>query len=417
MSRHLVDDSGAEPVVNALGMPVATLIHRAHECGIDTVTRDAADAGLDRDALEAIFTYCAEQHCQAAGAACRGCRVFAEARGIETVDQFVAAHETVRIETGELVLPGRGSGHASFASLDQMATRWAGEAYWFWARRVLRKLRYGVRKADALGGVIKAANTSPPTVILMAPQISDNIGMAARAMGNFGLDEMRVIHPRDGWPSEKARATASGAAAIIDAAGLHDSLDSAISDLNFVAATTARQRDMRKPVLTPAELAAEICRRTAAGQKCGILFGRERNGLASDEVAVCDAIVMIPVRPQFASLNLAQAVLLIGHEWLKTTDLATLGRVTTYEKELEPGINLGRDQPATKQELLGLFEHLESELERLGFFNPSNSPDIVVRNLRTMLGRMGATAQEVRTFRGIVATLAHGKGKRRKVSD
>jgi tRNA/rRNA methyltransferase len=251
----------------------------------------------------------------------------------------------------------------------------------------------------------------------MAPQIAENIGMVARAMGNFGLDELRVVEPRDGWPSEKARAVASGAATIVDEAQLFPTLGEAIGDLNWVCATTARQRDMRKPVLTPEQAVAEMRRRTVAGARCAILFGRERNGLTSEEIADCDAIVMIPVRSEFASLNLAQAVLLLGYEWLKAGGEASLGRVTTNESPIAPGVHMGRDISATKSELLGLFEHLEGELERLGFFHPADRRHVVVRNLRNMFARMGATAQEVRTLRGIVATLAHGKGRRRKVSE
>jgi tRNA/rRNA methyltransferase len=251
----------------------------------------------------------------------------------------------------------------------------------------------------------------------MAPQIAENIGMVARAMGNFGLDDLRVIDPRDGWPSETARAVASGAAALIDEATLTPTLAEAISDLNWVCATTARQRDQRKPVLTPEEAVAEMRRRTNSGQRCGILFGRERNGLTSDEVADCDAIVMIPVRSEFASLNLAQAVLLLGYEWLKAGDEASLGRVTTYESPITSGVHLGRDIPATKAELLGLFEHLEAELDRLGFFFPVERRQVVVRNLRNMFARMDATAQEVRTLRGVVATLARSKGRRTREAE
>ena len=141
------------------------------------------------------------------------------------------------------------------------------------------------------------------------------------------------------------------------------------------------------------------------------MFGRERNGLENDEVALADAIVMIPINNRFASLNLAQSVLLLGYEWMKAAGGASLGRVTTNERPIEPGVNLGNSRPATKQELLGLFEHLERELADSGFFNPSHRRHVVVRNIRTMLTRMEATEQEVRTLRGIVATLTRGKGK------
>jgi tRNA/rRNA methyltransferase len=154
--------------------------------------------------------------------------------------------------------------------------------------------------------------------------------------------------------------------------------------------------------------------RIAKGERCGVLFGRERNGLETAEVANADALVMIPVNTRFASLNLAQAVLILGYEWMRTSESQSLGRVTTYETPIAAGLNLGADRLATKEELVGFFEHLERELDRLGFFNPPHRRSAVARNLRTMFSRMGATEQEVRTLRGIVATLAKGKGNARK---
>jgi tRNA/rRNA methyltransferase len=405
------------PTVKALSMSVGAMVHLAHEEGIPAVGSQAATANLTSGDLEAILTYCAEHRCDAAGLTCIGCQRHVKAEGYATVDQFVASHSKIAFIENDTELTGKGFRIAEFRNLDEMMWSWSGEAYWFWARRVLRKLRYGIRKAGALADTRSATHAQNPSVLLMSPQIADNIGMAARAMGNFGLDDLRVIEPRDGWPSEKARAVASGAAALIDSASLYDKLPDAIGDLQWVCATTARQRDMRKTVLTPIQAAAEMHRRTAAGQRCGILFGRERNGLESDEIADCDAVVMIPVRPDFASLNLAQAVLLLGYEWLKASDAASLGRVTTYETPLETGVYLKHDQPATKQELLGLYEHLEAELQRLGFFNPSTRRHVVVRNVRNMFGRMSPTGQEVRTLRGIVATLANGKGRARKATE
>jgi tRNA/rRNA methyltransferase len=197
----------------------------------------------------------------------------------------------------------------------------------------------------------------------------------------------------------------------MDDATAHPTLKEAIADLNFVAATTARQRDLRKPVLTPEQAVDEIRTRIARGERCGLLFGRERNGLETDEVALADAVVMIPVNSRFASLNLAQAVLLLGYEWMRTSPAASLGRVTTYEQPVETGLRLNDDRPATREEMIGFFEHLEGELDRLGFFNPAHKRQTVSRNLRSMFLRMGTTEQEVRTLRGIVATLAKGKGR------
>jgi tRNA/rRNA methyltransferase len=207
---------------------------------------------------------------------------------------------------------------------------------------------------------------------------------------------------------------ASGANYVIDDATAFPTLPAAMADLNWLAATTARQRDLRKPVMTPIEAVAEMRARIARGERCGVLFGRERNGLETAEVANADALIMIPVNTRFASLNLAQAVLILGYEWMRTSESQSLGRVTTYETPIAAGLNLGADRLATKEELVGFFEHLERELDRLGFFNPPHRRSAVARNLRTMFSRMGATEQEVRTLRGIVATLAKGKGNARK---
>jgi len=159
---------------------------------------------------------------------------------------------------------------------------------------------------------------------------------------------------------------------------------------------------------------AEMRTRIQRGERCGILFGRERNGLETDEVAGADAIVMIPVNSRFASLNLAQSVLILAYEWMRTSGSATLGRVTTYETPQAPGLDLGDTRPANKEELEGFFRHIEEELDRLGFFNPAHRRQTMVRNLRTMFTRMAPTEQEVRTLRGIVVALAHGRGVGRK---
>lgn len=404
----------AAPCLAADGREIADVVALAHEAGVEAVLSPSEGEGLPAADLEDLLTYCAEQHCVAAEASCRGCRLRTLADGIESLDDFISRHGTISVRTGGTTLKGEGTEPLEVESLEWLARNWAGEEYWFWARRVLRKLRYGIRRKDELFDEPDEVAERTPAVLLMEPQIPENIGMVARAMGNFGLSQLRVIGPRDGWPNEKARAVASGAAAIIDDAKLTGSLEEAVSDLNWVAATTARQRDMRKPVMTPAEAVQEIHSRILRGERCGILFGRERHGLLSDEVALADAIVMIPINNRFASLNLAQAALLLGYEWLKTSGAGSLGRVTTYEKPVASGVHMGNDQPAAKADLMGFFEHLEAELERLGFFHPSGGRHVVVRNLRTMFTRSELTQQEVRTLRGIVATLAHGKGKGRK---
>lgn len=403
--------------VPALGgtVPVAEIVRACHDKMIDEGLASLAIPGLDRAALEPVLTYCAELACEAAAATCPGCKRRTEAQGIHTLDDFVRAHKEIVVGDGAVRLMGQGDATHHTPELAALEKTWSGENYWFWARRVLRKLRHGIRRAHIRGEAMSGAGESP-AVILMEPQLPDNIGMVARACANFGFDALRLVAPRDGWPNEKARIAASGANYIIDDATAHPRLEDAVSDLTYVVATTARQRDLRKPVLTPEQAAAEMRKRIVGGERCGILFGRERNGLETGEVALADAVVMIPVNSRFASLNLAQSVLILGYEWMKTHDRASLGRVTTYEKPLETGLYLNDDVPATREAMLGLFNHIEGELERLGFFNPVEKRQTVVHNLRTMLLRMGATDQEVRTLRGIVATLVKGKGQARKSS-
>jgi tRNA/rRNA methyltransferase len=405
-------DGERAPVV-AIGetvLPVAEIVHACHE---RTVDQGMAALGLDAETLEPILTYCAELRCEADEATCPGCKRRTEARGIATMDDFIARHREIVVGDGSVRLVGQGEGTLHTPALAALEKTWSGQNYWFWARRVIRKLRHGIRRAHIQGSAV-AAQGETPAIILVEPQLADNIGMVSRAMANFGLDELRLVAPRDGWPNEKARIAASGANYIIDDAQAHATFEDSIADLNWVAATTARQRDLRKPVLSPEATIKEIKTRIARGERCGILFGRERNGLETSEIANADAIVMIPVNSRFASLNLAQATLLLGYEWMRTNDDASLGRVTTYEQPVQEGLYLNRDKPATKAEMEGLYAHLEAELERLGFFNTPHKRPTVVRNIRTMLGRMQATEQEVRTLRGIVATLAQGKGHGRK---
>lgn len=392
---------------------VADLVRACHDLTIDQGLATLGLADLDRDRVDALLTYCAELRCEADNAVCPGCRRETRSAGLETIDDFSAAHAEIRLGDGGVRLTGPGPRSASFASLDAMSRSWAGEEYWFWARRVIRKLRHGIRATDPTKAV-RPGEGMTPAILLMEPQLPDNIGMVARAMANFTLDTLRLVAPRDGWPNEKARIAASGANYVIDDAVAYPSLETAIGDLHWLCATTARQRDLRKPVLTPEDAVAEMRRRIARGERCGVLFGRERNGLETSEVANADAVVMIPVNNRFASLNLAQAVLVLGYEWMRASGEGSLGRVTANEVPVGPGLHLGDDRLATKEELIGLFEHLEDELDRLGFFNPAHRRATVSRNLRTMLTRAMPTEQEVRTFRGIIATLAKGKGHGRK---
>ncbi len=240
-----------------------------------------------------------------------------------------------------------------------------------------------------------ASDVLAPVVVLVEPQLGENIGTAARAMLNFGLTEMRLVRPRDGWPSEKALSASSGAVEVIEGARLFETTAEAVADLETVYATTARPRDMIKTVLTPAEAGTEIGRRGREDVRCGVLFGPERFGLSNDDVALADAIIAFPCNPAFASFNLAMAVLVIGYEWFKQAD-------HTPERELVQG----RTRPATKDELIGFFEHLERELDACGFLRVVEKRPSMVRNIRNIFQRAELTEQEVRTLRGIVAGLA-----------
>ncbi len=403
------------PTVGSTQLTVADVVAAAYG---ETVAAAAqrADPPLSHEQVRAAIDFCADEACMAAQAYCPGCRKWTEQQKLATLDQFCARYAAITFaDSGLSLSPGGPLPPATFPSLDALAKSWAGEEVWFLARRVIRRLKkLDDPRPKRLGGSLGEDRTAGPTLVLVRPQLADNIGMVARAMANFGLDELRLVAPRDGWPNEKARAAASGANFIIDAATASGTLAEAIGDLNFVCATTARQRDLAKPVLTPEQAAQEMRRRIEAGERCGIVFGPERAGLETDEVALADAVVMAPVNPRFASLNLAQAVLLVSYEWLKETKRGTLGRVTRYEGPLQPGLKTRGSPPASKEELLGFFDHLESELARLGFFNPPHKRQTVMRNVRTMFARMSASEQEVRTLRGIVATLSRGKGTGRK---
>lgn len=236
--------------------------------------------------------------------------------------------------------------------------------------------------------------SAAPVVILVEPQLGENIGTAARAMLNFGLTDLRLVRPRDGWPAPKARSAASGADAVIDGVRVFSHTAEALADLDLVLATTARSRDMVKTVLSPAAAAGALRDRVAAGGRTGLMFGPERTGLHNDDMALADAVVTVPLNPGFSSLNLAQAVLLMGYEWFKAAD-------RTPPRET---IMLGT-RPATKAELQGLFDHLERELDDTGFLLPVEKRPAMVRNIRNLFQRAGMTEQEVRTFRGIIAAL------------
>lgn len=252
----------------------------------------------------------------------------------------------------------------------------------------------------------------PPSIVLVEPQLGENIGQAARAMANFGLYDLRLVAPRDGWPNEKALANAASAKTIVENARVFDTLEEAVGDLHYVAATTARVRDMVKPVMTPETAVRDMETRSSAGERCGILFGRERWGLENDEVALADTIVMAPVDPIHASLNLAQSVLLVGYEWRKLTAGNSLGRATPYDgpaQEMNPYENC---ESATREELIHFFCHIETELTDSGFFKTDFKRASMIRNIRNMFLRVALTSQEVRTLRGIVSALTRPRPKR-----
>jgi tRNA/rRNA methyltransferase len=251
-----------------------------------------------------------------------------------------------------------------------------------------------------------------PAVILIAPQLGENIGFAARAMANFGLAELRLVAPRDGWPNEKAQAAAAGADSIIDRAKVCPSLEAAVADLNFLLATTARPRGMVKPVLTLDGAARELAARGRMGEHTAVLFGPERSGLDNDAISLADAIVTAPVNPSFASLSLPQTVLLVAYEWLQAQGTSLpLGRATQCDGPAVEGFDLAGTRPANRADLFALFEHLETALDRSGFLRPPEKRPTMVRAIRNMFHRMGLTEQDVRTWRGIVASLS-GRNKR-----
>ena len=250
-------------------------------------------------------------------------------------------------------------------------------------------------------------------MVLVNPQLGENIGTAARAMANFGLHELRIVDPRDGWPNEKAVAAASGANWIIEKASVHASLAEALADRTHVYATTARPRGMTKEVVTPEQAGADMRARIARGERPAILFGRERWGLTNDEISRSDVIVTAPVNPAFASLNIAQAVLLVGYEWYKD-QAESLGQRTPELDALEgPGLQTPDTRPATKEELFGFLDHLEGELDAAGFFKTADKKPGMLRNIRNLFSRAALTEQEVRSLRGIVASLTRAHLKRK----
>src|SRR5689334_18462547 len=237
-----------------------------------------------------------------------------------------------------------------------------------------------------------------PVVVLVQPQLGENIGAAARAMANFGLSRLRLVKPLQGWPNERARVMAAGADRILDGAALYESLNAAIGDCSFVLATTARNHDQAKPVISAGAAAAEMAPRVAGGETVAIIFGRERIGLENHEVALADRIVTLPVNPAFASLNLAQAVVIVAYEWFK---FAGGGELPFSMPQKSP--------PAPKQQLDALFSEIERELERVEFFRPEEKRGTMSVNLRNIFQRMAPTQQDIRTLHGVLNAIAQGR--------
>lgn len=239
---------------------------------------------------------------------------------------------------------------------------------------------------------------SQPSFVLIRPQMGENIGGAARAMWNFGLDRMRLVSPRDGWPNQKAVAMASGAGRLLDEAGLYEDTPAALADCTYVFATTARSRGLTKPVVTP-ERAMEIAReKIAGGEKVAVLFGPERAGLENDDIARANAIINVPVNPEFASLNLAQCVLLTAYEWRRQAVEVAPERV-----------ELAGAEWASQIEIEKLSEHYEQRLDDAGFFFPEIKAEGMKLNLRNLWSRMPLTRSDVQMLHGVLRQMVRWK--------
>ena len=232
-------------------------------------------------------------------------------------------------------------------------------------------------------------SASKPVIVLVRPQLGQNIGKAARAMLNFGLTEMRLVAPRDGWPNPDAGPSASGADVVLEQARVFDTVQEAIADCSIVYASTVRRRDLVMPVVSPEQMAEEIA---ASPARAAILFGPERSGLETEDVALANKIVTVPINPEFGSLNLAQAVILLAYEWSKRSELAV-----PPSRELEA--------PAPHGELEGLVSQLEGELDAKGYYHPPSRTQATRNTIRTIFTKTGWSSREVKAIRGIVRAL------------
>ena len=242
------------------------------------------------------------------------------------------------------------------------------------------------------------ADVAGPIIVLVEPQLGENIGAAARVMANFGLARLRLVKPRDGWPNIHAQRSASGADRVLDEAALYETPKAAIADCTLVLATTARAHDQAKPVIGPDAAATLLAPHVAAGENVAVLFGRERYGLENDEIALADRIITFPVNPAFASLNLAQAVAIVAYEWFK--------RVSSGEL---PFTMPRKSEPARKQQVEAFFRNLERELDAIEYFRPLDKRATMLVNLRNIFARMQPTQQDIQTLHGIVMALSEGR--------
>lgn len=245
-----------------------------------------------------------------------------------------------------------------------------------------------------------------PAIILIRPQMGENIGAAARAMANFGLKELRLVAPRDGWPNPKASDTAGRALNIIDDASVHESVSDALADCQFVLATTARERAMNLPVLEARAAMAELHTRAGRGEKCAVMFGPERTGLENEDMALANAVVTIPVAPEYTSLNIGQAVVVCAYEWFQHVLSPESLVVSKSPNDAELTTH---DLVASREQLEGLFGQLEAALDEQNFWRVPEKKDVMWRNIRGTLVRAGLTEQEIATWRGMVKAL-YSKG-------
>lgn len=242
---------------------------------------------------------------------------------------------------------------------------------------------------------LQNAESILPVIILIEPQLGENIGAVARAMLNCGLKDLRLVNPRDGWPNGKAVRASSGADEVIRNTSVFSSTQTAVADLHHVCACTSRSRDINKKIYNAEEVAKKLHKWTSFGHTCGIVFGGERSGLCNDDISLSDTIVSIPLNPDFSSLNLAQAVLIIAYSWFR----ANGNNLSTNNKSNKNLV------PATKTELHGLFDHLEAELLLGGFLFPPEKAPKMVRNLRALLQRAQLSEREVKTLRGVISAI------------